>query len=124
MNSETPIAKWPAIKRGLKGKCPNCGQTKLFRAYLKPVEHCASCGENWGQVRADDGPAWASMLIAGHVLAPFFYFITFRMELPDWVRTLALVLVGVGICLAVLPRMKGLFIALIWSTKAPTSTRH
>jgi len=110
-------AKWPAIKKGLQGKCPSCGQTKLFRQ----VEHCSSCGENWGKVRADDGPAWASMLVAGHILAPFFYFITFRMELPDWLRTLALVIVGVGICLAVLPRMKGLFIALIWATKAPTS---
>ena len=121
MNTEPSIAKWPAIKRGLQGKCPNCGDAKLFRAYLKQVEQCPSCGESWGQVRADDGPAWASMLVAGHVLAPFFYFITFRMDLPDWVRTLALVLVGVGICLAVLPRMKGLFIALIWATKAPTS---
>jgi len=114
-------AKWPAIKKGLQGKCPSCGQTKLFRAYLKQVEQCSSCGENWGKVRADDGPAWASMLVAGHILAPFFYFITFRMEMPDWLRTLALVIVGVGICLAVLPRMKGLFIALIWATKAPTS---
>lgn len=121
MQAETHIDKWLAIRRGLKGVCPKCGEAKLFRAYLKQVEHCPSCHENWGAVRADDGPAWASMLIAGHVLAPFFYFITFRMELPDWLRTLALVLVGVGICLAVLPRMKGLFIAWIWYTKAPTS---
>ena len=121
MKDVSTVDKWKAIRRGLKGSCPKCGQAKLFRTYLKPVDNCASCSENWEDVRADDGPAWASMLIAGHVLAPFFYFITFRMDLPDWVRTLALVLVGVGICLAVLPRMKGLFIAWIWYTKAPTS---
>ncbi len=116
--------QWPVLKRGLRGKCPKCGEDKLFRAFLKPVEHCPSCGENWEDVRADDGPAWASMLIAGHVLAPFFYFITFRTDLPDWVRTLALVIVGVVMCLLALPRMKGLFMAWIWYTDAPTSTRE
>ena len=124
MEDTALLSKWTAIKRGLKGICPSCGQAKLFRAYLKQVEHCPSCGENWEDVRADDGPAWASMLIAGHVLAPFFYFITFRTELPDWVRTLALVIVGVVMCLLALPRMKGLFIAWIWYTDAPTSTRE
>ena len=109
------------LKRGLMGRCPNCGEAKLFRAYLKQVEHCPSCAENWGEVRADDGPAWASMLVAGHVLAPFFYLIIFKTNLPDWAATTLLVLLGVGICLAVLPRMKGLFIALIWSYGAPTS---
>ena len=113
--------KWPILKRGLRGQCPNCGQAKLFRAYLKQVESCLSCGENWGAVRADDGPAWASVLVTGHVLAPFFYFIIFKTSLPDWAATSLLVGLGVVICLAILPAMKGLFIALIWATNAPTS---
>lgn len=122
MESEIQRPKWPILKRGLRGKCPNCGQAKLFRAYLKQVEHCPSCHENWGAVRADDGPAWASMLVSGHLLAPFFYIIIFKTALPDWATTSLLVALGVGICLAILPAMKGLFIALIWATKAPTST--
>ena len=113
--------KWPILKRGLRGQCPNCGQAKLFRAYLKQVESCLSCGENWGAVRADDGPAWASVLVTGHVLAPFFYFIIFKTSLPHWAATSLLVGLGVVICLAILPAMKGLFIALIWATNAPTS---
>ena len=120
--SETPkTAKWPILKRGLRGTCPKCGQAKLFRAYLKQVDHCPSCGQNWGAVRADDGPAWASMLVTGHLLAPFFYFIIFKTNLPDWASTSLLVGLGVAICLAILPAMKGLFIALIWHTDAPTS---
>jgi len=121
METQTPTRKWPILKRGLCGICPNCGQAKLFRAYLKPVDYCPSCDENWGEVRADDGPAWASMLVSGHILAPFFYFIIFKTNLPDWAATSLLVALGVGICLAILPAMKGLFIALIWTTQAPTS---
>jgi uncharacterized protein (DUF983 family) len=41
--------------------------------------------------------------------------------MPDWLRTFSLVLIGVVICLIILPRIKGFFIALIWSTDAPTS---
>ena len=44
-----------AALKGLRGRCPNCGQGKLFRAYLKPVDCCDACGHNWSEVRADDG---------------------------------------------------------------------
>ena len=121
MDTQPPTRKWPILKRGLMGRCPNCGKAKLFRSYLKQVDHCPSCGENWGEVRADDGPAWASILVSGHLMAPLFYFIIFKSNLPEWGATTLLVALGVGICLTILPAMKGFFIALIWTTKAPTS---
>jgi len=110
-----------AAIRGLKLSCPNCDQAALFRAYLKPVDQCASCGESWSKVRADDGPAWATMLVVLHILAPFFHFVGFKSDLPGWASTLILCALGLGLCLALLPRMKGLFIGLIWATGAPTS---
>ena len=121
MSKAAKKIKWQRIGRGLRGACPNCGDAKLFKSYLKQVEHCPACGQNWGAVRADDGPAWASMLVTGHLLAPFFYFIIFKTSLPDWASTSLLVGLGAAMCLAVLPAMKGLFIALIWHTGAPTS---
>jgi len=93
----------------------------LFRAYLKPVDHCANCEEPWAEVRADDGPAWATMIVVLHFLAPLFHVIGFKSNLPGWASTLILISLGIGLCLAVLPRMKGLFIGLIWATGAPTS---
>ena len=113
--------KWPAMKLGLKMRCPKCGGAPLFRAYLKQVDHCESCGENWGDVRADDGPAWATMLVVGHLLAPFFYHLIFKADLPSWAPALILCVLAVGMSLWLLPRMKGLFIGLLWATQAPTS---
>src|SRR5215471_19038904 len=46
-----------ALLRGFKCRCPNCGQGKLFRAYLKVVDRCAVCGEDYSHQRADDAPA-------------------------------------------------------------------
>jgi len=38
---------WPRLWRGMKLRCPRCGDGKLFRAFLKPVEHCSNCGQRW-----------------------------------------------------------------------------
>src|SRR3546814_14807866 len=34
-----------AIYRGVRGRCPRCGGAKLFRAFLKPVDHCSARSE-------------------------------------------------------------------------------
>ena len=107
MDNYPNIKKLEALKRGFTGSCPKCGKSKLFESYLKQVEMCNNCGTKWVNVRADDGP--------------FFYLITFKLNMPDWLRTFSLVFIGVVICLIILPRIKGFFIALIWSTDAPTS---
>lgn len=112
---------WPKLKRGLKWRCPNCGETQLFKSYLKPVDQCSSCHVQWGDVRADDGPAWASMLIAGHLLAPLFHYAVFVKDWPTWASITGLSLLLVGFCLALLPSMKGFFMALIWAKNVPTS---
>jgi len=121
MNKFINTSKFGVLKRGFMGSCPKCGKTKLFKSYLKQVDICKVCETEWINVRADDAPAWASMLISGHFIAPFFYLIAFQLDLPDWIRTLVLIVIGVIICLFVLPRVKGFFIALIWATDAPTS---
>ncbi|MFO1156168.1 MAG: DUF983 domain-containing protein [Rhodospirillales bacterium] len=59
-----------AVGRGLSGRCPNCGEGRLFRAYLKQVDACAVCGEPWGHIRADDAPPWLTILIVGHIVVP------------------------------------------------------
>ena len=115
------IRKRTAAWRGFKGTCPRCGEAKLFRAYLKPVKACASCGAPWEEVRADDGPAWATMLVVGHVLGIFFHTLAFRYDFGFLATTLTLMVVALVGSLLLLPRMKGLFIGWIWKTGALTS---
>ena len=38
----------------------------MFRAYLKVVDACPVCGEDLSHQRADDAPAYMTMLIVGH----------------------------------------------------------
>jgi hypothetical protein len=47
--SHLPVRIWPTVARAVAGKCPACGQGRLFRSYLHQVENCTSCGEHYGK---------------------------------------------------------------------------
>lgn len=106
--------KWTAVKRGFSLRCPSCGRGILFRAYLKLSDHCATCGEVLGDIRADDGPAWATILVAGHIMVPFFL-LAVRADAPDWIIFGVLMPATVALTGVLLPRLKGVFAAFLWS---------
>ncbi|MFQ5622403.1 MAG: DUF983 domain-containing protein [Paracoccaceae bacterium] len=108
---------WPAVLRGWRGKCPNCGGGPMFRSYLKVRDTCAVCGEELYHHRADDGPAWATVLLAGHVIAPtmFLFYKAFRPS--GGVMALAFSGIFVTVSLFLLPRLKGMFVAVQWAKR-------
>ncbi|MGB2495282.1 MAG: DUF983 domain-containing protein [Candidatus Puniceispirillaceae bacterium] len=106
------------LRRGLARRCPNCGIGATLTGYLTRVPSCASCGIDLSEISADDGPAWATLIVVGHVLAPLMVMLGRDDRVPVW---LAIVLLSVAMLAGVawtLPRAKGLFIALIWRTGA------
>jgi uncharacterized protein (DUF983 family) len=109
---------WTAVKRGLALRCPNCGKGRILAGYLKQAETCSACGERLGDIAADDGPAWATILLVGHLSSPMFFL--FATPDPDasLVPFLILASAMMAMTLALLPRMKGLFISLIWANRA------
>jgi uncharacterized protein (DUF983 family) len=56
------------IGRGLRGRCPACGDGRLFPRYLKVAEDCAACGAELRHHRADDLPPYLVIFIVGHIL--------------------------------------------------------
>jgi len=59
-----------AIGRGFRGRCPKCGEGKLFRAFLKVADNCSRCGQDFTPHRADDLPAYLVIIIVGHIVVP------------------------------------------------------
>ena len=116
--SPADIPLMTVIRRGLSRCCPKCGEGAVLTGYLTRVAACGSCGEDLSHISADDGPAWATLIVVGHVLAPFLILLGRDERLPVWMAVLvlaAMMLAGVWWCL---PRLKGLFISLIWRTGA------
>lgn len=118
MSEHTDVTLKAASLRALRGRCPCCGEGKLFRSYLKQVDNCSACGESFGQIRADDAAPWATIILVGHVFLPFAFMVDVDF-LPTWFVMVMWSTLFALISLAVLPRAKALFIAILWQTRAP-----
>jgi uncharacterized protein (DUF983 family) len=107
----------PAILRGFRRRCPQCGEGMMFRGYLKVVDRCPVCDEDLHHHRADDGPAYLTILIVGHIMAPLIL-IVFTRYRPDPVLLATCFTVGcVALSLYLLPRLKGVVVAIQWSRR-------
>ena len=105
----------PALLRGWRRCCPSCGKGALLYKYLKVHDSCDACGQELHHHRADDGPAYLTILIVGHILAPLLHvvFVQFRPE--PWIMALGFGVGSVALCLYLLPRIKGGVVAFQWA---------
>jgi len=107
----------PAMLRGLRRRCPSCGAGSLFRGYLKVRESCPVCDEDFSHQRADDGPAYLTILIVGHIMAPALL-IVFTKYRPEPLVLMTIFGLGViALSLFLLPRLKGMLVAIQWAKR-------
>lgn len=88
-----------------------------MQSYLKVRDDCPVCGEEFHHHRADDGPAYLTILIVGHIMAPaiIWAFTEFR---PDPLVLASVFTVGcVALSLYLLPRLKGAIVGFQWAKK-------
>ena len=111
-----PVTLARALWRGLRMRCPNCGQASLFGPFLKVVDHCAACGEELCHHRADDFPPYLVIVVIGHLVVPAVLGVEVAYAPPAWLQFLVwLPLVAIG-ALALLQPTKGAVVALQWQT--------
>lgn len=111
-------AIWPAIRRGLRRRCPACGQAALFTGYLTLKTTCPSCGLDTQRYRADDAPAYVTIAVVGHIVVPLLLTME-RMYAPSTlIQTAVWLPVTLALTLWILPRAKGALVATNWATEA------
>jgi len=103
-------ADWPAlepVRTGLRGRCPRCGEGRLFDGFLRLRDGCESCGLSFSFADPADGPAFF-VICFGCVPAVAFALLLEAMASPPWwvhlVTSLPVLLV---ICLLPLRPLKG-----------------
>lgn len=107
----------PATWHGYCRRCPNCGKGRLFDGYLKVTDSCGVCGQELHHHRADDGPAYLTILIVGHIMAPLIHVLFTRFR-PEPLLFASLLTVGVvALSLYLLPRLKGVVVAIQWAKR-------
>jgi uncharacterized protein (DUF983 family) len=73
-----------ALWRGLRNRCPICGQGRVFNGYLRVVDECAVCTAPLGTLRADDAPPYFTIFIVGHLFLPPVFWVEKAYAPPMW----------------------------------------
>jgi uncharacterized protein (DUF983 family) len=108
---------WSAIRRGLRGRCPRCGQGKLFRAFLKVDNNCSVCGLDYTPHRADDLPAYLVIVIVGHILVPVILWIETDYAPAVWLQLSIYLPVTLIASLGLLQPVKGAVVGVQWALR-------
>lgn len=109
-----PASVWRAIQRGVLCKCPRCGEGRLFRKWLKSVDACSACGQDWSHHRADDLPAYVAIIVTGHLLAPVMIAMTADFGMSPAAILAVLIPLSIAMMLGMLQSAKGAVIAVQW----------
>jgi uncharacterized protein (DUF983 family) len=97
---------------GLGGRCPRCGQGRLFKGFLSIAPRCSACGLNLAAQDSGDGPAAFIILIVGCVVVGGALVIEVKYGWPVWLHLAVWLPLTVVLCLAMMRPLKGLLIAL------------
>ncbi len=110
--ASAPIKVVPAMRRGFMGRCPACGQGRLFGRFLKVAESCGSCGTELHHHRADDLPPYLVIFIVGHLIGYGILVTETRLEMPMWLHLAIWPALTLLLCLVLLQPIKGAVVGL------------
>ena len=114
-------AIWPPVEpiaAGLKGRCPRCGEGRLFAGFLRVDERCANCRLDYSFADAGDGPAVFVILIIGFIVVGLALWMEVSLNPPLWVHFLLWIPLTLILSLASLRLIKGVLLTLQFSRQA------
>ena len=103
-----------SLLRGLSGRCPACGEGRLFGRFMKVAPACSACGEEFHHHRADDFPAYLVIILVGHLVVPLTLYVEVVFSPAYWLHALIWGPLVIGLSLGLLQPVKGLVVALQW----------
>lgn len=94
------------------GRCPHCGQGRLFSGFLKVRPTCEVCGYDLGRIETGDGPATFIMQIAGGIVVFSALYVYIAYRPPIWILMAVTLPLVLGLSLGLMRPGKGLMTAL------------
>lgn len=106
------------MSSGLRGRCPRCGEGRLFSGFLSVNRQCANCGLDFAFADSGDGPAVFVILIIGFVVVGLALWLEVTYSPPLIVHFLIWIPLAVILSLAALRLAKGILINLQYANRA------
>lgn len=76
------------LAASLLGRCPRCGQGRLFAGYLTIAPACTVCRQDFSSFDVGDGAAALVILVVGAIVAGAALWTEFTYQPPLWVHAL------------------------------------
>lgn len=115
-NSQKPARPvLPAMARGMRLRCPACGEGKMFSGYLKTVHACENCGQELHHHRADDAPPYFTITIVGHIIITAMLAVEIAYRPAIWIHMVLWLPLTLVMSLWMLPPVKGALVGLQWA---------
>ncbi len=106
-----------ALRRGFLGRCPACGKGAVFSRYISVNDSCPDCREELLHQRADDAPPYLTIMVVGHVVVPLALALEQARQPEIWVHWILWLPLTLVLSLVLLPRFKGMMVALQWALR-------
>jgi uncharacterized protein (DUF983 family) len=106
---------------GLKGRCPRCGEGRIFEGFLKVRDTCEVCGFELGKHDSGDGPAFFVLFLLCIVVTPIALLVNASFDIPLWVNAIVWGGVILGASIGSLRPASGLMIGIQYRSRATGS---
>lgn len=99
------------IWAGVRGRCPHCGQGKLFDGFLKLAPACEVCGLDYSFADPADGPAFFAITFACLPSVGFATWLELAHQAPYWVHGVTTLPLMLATLIPPLRPLKGILVA-------------
>ena len=99
------------LATGSLGRCPRCGEGKLFDGLLAIAPSCEVCSLDLRGHDAGDGPAVFVILLLGAIMMVLVFWLEFTYEPPWWVHMVLWLPLLTVAAIAMLRVLKGILVA-------------
>lgn len=106
------------IRAGILGRCPNCGEGKLFSGFLKVAKSCHVCGQDYSFADSGDGPVVFVILIIGFIVLGLALWLETNFQPALWVHLIISIPLAIILSLVLVRMLKGVLITLQFKHKA------
>ena len=85
----------------------------MLKLHIQSSIHkkCFKCGINFSEYKSDDGPAYCTIFIVGHILIPLILLIEKNFSPPTTIQMIIWPFFTIILTLWLLPKVKGAFLA-------------
>ncbi|WP_181699303.1 DUF983 domain-containing protein [Chthonobacter albigriseus] len=118
MQDKALYAPVPPVSAAMRGRCPRCGNGRLFDGFLETAPGCKACGLDYKFIDSGDGPAVFIILIVGFIIVGLALYVEVAYQPPLWLHAILWLPLTLVLCIGSLRPLKGLMIGLQYKHKA------